>query len=156
MQFKSVTRGNQNSPEPETTLSLVRFPIFPNFETRSFLLSIHPAPEKRTYKEGKFGEAQLRGDQIYFKVDGILHSLPQLRHSWATIHISAHCVYPRWRPICFWIAGLDNWPMLFLRPVVSNYGKMRARRENWIRFVGRSMVSRGDWVSEEIECRVVY
>lgn len=42
MQFKSVTRGNQNSPESETTLSLVRFPIFPNFETRSFLLFIRP------------------------------------------------------------------------------------------------------------------
>lgn len=140
----------RNNPLPRS------IPNFPQFRN-SILPFVHPSSaRKRTYKEGKFGEAQLRGDQIYFKVDGILHSLPQLRHSWATIHISAHCVYPRWRPICFWIAGLDNWPMLFLRPVVSNYGKMRARRENWIRFVGRSMVSRGDWVSEEIECRVVY
>lgn len=155
MQFKSVTRGNQIHPsqkQPSPSFDSQFSPI------SKLDLSFCPSVQrpKTNVQEGKFGEAQLRGDQIYFKVDGILHSLPQLRHSWATIHISAHCVYPRWRPICFWIAGLDNWPMLFLRPVVSNYGKMRARRENWIRFVGRSMVSRGDWVSEEIECRVVY
>lgn len=114
--------------------NLVRFPIFPNFETRSFLSSIHVQYSKtNNVQGGKFDEAQLREDQIYFNVDGILDSLPQLRHSWPTVHISAHCVPLRQETHLF----LDHrfGRCLFLCPVVSNYGKMRARRENWrIRF----------------------
>lgn len=39
-------------------------------------------------------------------------------------------------PICFWIAGLDDWPMLFLRPVVSYAFPITERcvarlEENW-------------------------
>lgn len=133
--------------------NLVRFPIFPNFETRSFLSFIHVQyPKTNNVQGGKFDEAQLREDQIYFNVDGILDSLPQLRHSWPTVHISAHCVPLRQMdgdPSVFgsplWTMPLSLSSCFQLRKDACTKGKL----EDSIR-------EKIDGVSREIECLVVY
>lgn len=152
MQFKSVaikihSVGVKNSSQKQPR----SIPNFPQF--RFFLSSIHVQYSKtNNVQGGKFDEAQLREDQIYFNVDGILDSLPQLRHSWPTVHISAHCVPLRQMdgdPSVFgsplWTMPLSLSSCFQLRKDACTKGKL----EDSIR-------EKIDGVSREIECLVVY
>lgn len=134
--------------------NLVRFPIFPNFETRSFLSFIHVQyPKTNNVQGGKFDEAQLREDQIYFNVDGILDSLPQLRHSWPTVHISAHCVLLRQMDGDPSVFRSPLWTMLLSPSSCFQLRKDACTKEGKLEDSIREKI---DGVSREIECLVVY
>lgn len=155
MQFKSVAIKihsvevkNSSQKQPRS------IPNFPQFRNSIFpFVHARPAyPKTNNVQGGKFDEAQLREDQIYFNVDGILDSLPQLRHSWPTVHISAHCVPLRQMdgdPSVFgsplWTMPLSLSSCFQLRKDACTKGKL----EDSIR-------EKIDGVSREIECLVVY